>query len=60
MRNMLTAVVAIGLLASSASARQWTSRTGGFSIEAELVDVKAGDVILKKQDDGLSYESPSG
>ncbi len=33
-----------------AMARQWTSRNGGFSAEAELLDVKDGKVILKKTD----------
>ncbi|GAG03535.1 unnamed protein product, partial [marine sediment metagenome] len=50
MKNVLLVIVAVGLLASPAMARQWTSRTGGFSVEAELVDVKGGNVILKKED----------
>ncbi|NLF08880.1 MAG: hypothetical protein GX594_13010, partial [Pirellulaceae bacterium] len=31
-----------------ASARQWTSRSGDFTIEAELKDVRDGKAILKK------------
>ncbi len=49
-RLLLLVVVIVGLLASSSLARQWSSRSGGFSVEAELVDVKDGNVILKKQD----------
>jgi hypothetical protein len=49
-RTLLLVVVVVSLLASSAMARQWTSRAGGFSVEAELVDVKDGNVILKKTD----------
>lgn len=33
-----------------AVARKWTSRSGGFSIEAELVDVRDGNAVLKKTD----------
>jgi hypothetical protein len=49
-RALLLVVVVVSLLASPAAARQWTSRAGGFSVEAELVDVKDGNVILKKTD----------
>ena len=49
-RTLLLVVVVVSLLASPAAARQWTSRAGGFSVEAELVDVKDGNVILKKTD----------
>jgi hypothetical protein len=35
-------------MVSSAAARQWTSRAGGFAVEAELVDVKDGNAVLKK------------
>jgi hypothetical protein len=47
-RTLLLVVVVVSVLASPAAARQWTSRAGGFSVEAELVDVKDGNVILKK------------
>ena len=50
MKRTLLFVVVLGLLASPVAARQWTSRAGGFSVEAELVDVKDGKVILKKTD----------
>jgi hypothetical protein len=49
-RTLLLVVVVVSLLASPVAARQWTSRAGGFSVEAELVDVKDGNVILKKVD----------
>jgi len=35
---------------SPALARKWTARYGGFSVEAELVDVRDGNAILKKAD----------
>lgn len=51
MRHLLLLVaIVVSLLASPVAARQWTSRAGGFSVEAELVDVKDGKVILKKTD----------
>lgn len=50
MRKLLLVVVIVGLLASPAIARQWSSRNGGFSVEAELLDVKDGNAILQKTD----------
>ena len=49
-RTSLLVVVIVGLLASFAAARPWTSRSGGFSVEAELLDVRDGNAILKKAD----------
>jgi HEAT repeat protein len=49
-RTFLLVVAIVSLLASPAGARQWTSRAGGFAVEAELVDVKDGNAILKKAD----------
>ena len=49
-----TWVLLVGLLltaAASVSARKWTDSTGKFSVEAELVEVKDGNVRLKRQDD---------
>ncbi|MEE2935889.1 MAG: SHD1 domain-containing protein, partial [Planctomycetota bacterium] len=42
----------VGLLVTAApvSARKWTSSDGKFSIEAELVEAKDGNVRLKRQD----------
>ena len=56
-RTLLLAVVVVSLLVSPVSARQWSYRTGCFSVEAELVDVKDGKVILKKED-GSSMTVP--
>jgi hypothetical protein len=50
MKTILSVMVVACLLVSSALARQWTSRSGGFAVEAELVDVKDGNAILKKAD----------
>lgn len=47
---LLLVAVVVSLLASPVVARQWTSRAGGFTVEAELVDVKDGKVILRKTD----------
>ncbi len=44
-------ILAVGLLllaASPAPARKWTDSTGEFSVEAELVEVKSDQVVLKK------------
>ena len=49
-RSPLLVVVVVSLLALPAAARQWTARAGGFSVEAELVDVKDGNAVLKKTD----------
>lgn len=49
-RFLAVAVVLVAVLASPALARKWTSRTGGFSVEAELVDVRDGNAVLKKAD----------
>jgi hypothetical protein len=46
-------VVVVSLLVSAAAARQWTSRDGKFSVEAELLDVKDGKVVLKQKDGSL-------
>ena len=36
--------------ATPAAARKWSSRLDGFSVEAELVDVREGNAVLKKAD----------
>lgn len=38
------------LFVETGVARQWNSRGGGFSVEADLVDVRDGNVVLKKAD----------
>ena len=51
MRRLLFCIALMALLlviAPAASAREWTDTTGGFSVEAELVEVKDGKVRLKK------------
>ena len=49
-RHLFWILAAISLLAaaSSASERKWEDRTGRYSVEAELVEVKHGKVWLKK------------
>src|SRR6476620_9228443 len=47
----LCMVACCGLVSpANAELRKWTARTGNFSAEAELVDVKEGNVVLKKAD----------
>ncbi len=55
-RRLLVAI-AVVLAASAVQARQWTSRDGGFSVEAELVDVQSGKVVLKRTD-GVEVSVP--
>ena len=46
-------ILVVGLLLSSAApalGRKWTSSTGKFSVEAELVEAKDGNVLLRRQD----------
>ena len=50
MKTVLSVLVVMSLLPSVVAARQWTSRSGGFSVEAELLDVKDGNAVLQKQD----------
>ena len=40
----------LGLLAAPVSARKWTSNSGKFTVEAELVDALGGNARLKRQD----------
>ncbi len=46
----LLVALTVALLAVPLAARQWTSRNGGFNVEAELLDVKDGKAVLKKAD----------
>lgn len=48
--SIFLAIALVSLSALPLFARQWSSRNGGFSAEAELVDVKDGNVILKRPD----------
>ena len=56
-RLFLLVVVMVSLMVSPAAARTWTSRDGGFSVEAELLDVKDGNAVLKKAD-GTQFSVP--
>ena len=50
MKPLLLAILSCGqlLLAAPAWARKWSDANCKFSVEAELVEVKAGKVVLKK------------
>lgn len=54
-------MLAVGLLlvvVFPALARQWTDSTGKFSVEAELVEVQDGKVLLKKTSDSTVITVP--
>jgi S1-C subfamily serine protease len=44
--------------ARGAEMRTWTAAAGGFTIEAELVEVRAGDVVRLKTKDGRVLDVP--
>src|SRR5687767_9288719 len=51
MKRLLLTILICGLLLSAAQrslARKWSDATGKFSVEAELLKVEAGKVVLKK------------
>ena len=51
LRQALTLLVGLLLVtATPVSARKWTSSDGKFSVEAELVEAKNGNVRLKRRD----------
>ena len=50
LRFALMLLVGLLLVATPVSARKWTSSDGKFSVEAELVEAKDGNVRLKRQD----------
>lgn len=50
MKRALLVLAILGSFASPLWARQWTSRAGGFSVEAELLDVRNGNAVLKRAD----------
>ncbi len=60
MKRQRTSVLTVGLLliaAFPALARKWTDSTGRYSVEAELVEVKGDNVVLRKAD-GQTLEVP--
>jgi hypothetical protein len=60
MKLYVACIVVLGLLVavvSPAAPRKWTDDTGRYSVEAELVDVKDGKVVLRKAD-GTTVEVP--
>ena len=53
MKRYVFCVVSVALLfvsVRSLSARKWTNDTGKFSVEAELVEAKGGNVRLRRRD----------
>ncbi len=57
MKRIVSVIVVVSMLASPLWARPWSFRSGGAPIEAELVDVKDGNAVLKK-DDGSQISVP--
>lgn len=47
------AVLVLGLVASTASGRQWTDSTGRWSVEADLIAFNDQTVVLKKENHDL-------
>ncbi len=59
MKRALFAAFLVVFAISPLAARQWTYRGDGGTVEAELVDVKGGNVILKRPD-GSQLNVPIG
>ncbi len=47
---IFTAIVIQCIVVSPSVARRWTDGTGEFSVEADLVKIDGGNVVLRKQD----------
>jgi hypothetical protein len=50
MRTVIAAVLVVAVCTSSALARTWTDATGKHTLEAEFVELKDGNVQLRKPD----------
>ena len=60
MCRIVPLVLALAMAATTpALARKWSSRSGSFRVEAELLDVRDGNAVLKK-DDGSEVVVPLG
>ncbi|EAQ82726.1 SHD1 domain-containing protein [Blastopirellula marina] len=57
MRTFLCSLLVV-LFAAPAPAREWHARQGGFSVKAELVDLRDGSVFLKRDDNGQEVVVP--
>ncbi|PQO35159.1 SHD1 domain-containing protein [Blastopirellula marina] len=59
MRGLLFCCLLIALpLTTPIAAREWNAREGGFSVQAELLDVRDGAVVLKRDDNGKEISVP--
>ena len=56
--SRLITAVAIGCGMTAVEARTWTARTGTSTVEAELVDVREGNVILRREDNNRLIQVP--
>lgn len=50
MKIILVAILINCACVASALGREWKARSGGYTVEAELVGVKDGNAVLKKKD----------
>ncbi|TWT33059.1 SHD1 domain-containing protein [Blastopirellula retiformator] len=57
MRGFILSLLLFGLTVPAA-AREWHAREGGFSVKAELVDVRDGAAVLKRDDTGQEIAVP--
>ncbi|UUO06116.1 SHD1 domain-containing protein [Blastopirellula sp. J2-11] len=57
MRAFLISLLVIGY-AVPVLAREWHAREGGFSIKAELVELRGDSVVLKREDNGQEISVP--
>jgi S1-C subfamily serine protease len=55
---VLVAIFVSTGIAGAVEMRTWTAASGGFTVEAELVELKAGDVVRLKTKDGREIEVP--
>ena len=63
MRHLRAVVLLLTLIAPPAAAaemRTWTAAAGGFTIEAELVELRAGDMVRLRTRDGRTIDVPLG
>lgn len=56
-RGLILSLLLFGLTVP-AVAREWHAREGGFSVKAELVDVRDGAAVLKRDDTGQEISVP--
>ena len=56
--RVILSLLLVALLVSPALARKWTSRSGNFSVDAELIEVDEEQAVLKRDDNGKLVRVP--